>query len=204
MTIDPEERSLLEAEQEIMSEGTPGEPGVKAVEVARIGGCSQLTAGNEYIASTVLCLGMPGLDFISGSFAVVKSDLRYEPTYLTYREGPALVKALDMIEVRPDVLLVPATGRDHPRGSGMARHVGALLSLPTVGVTRENLAGEMGVEFDPGNGRAAIYVSPGWGIDSEESLRLVEMSMGGHRMPEPIYLAKQECRARCSNSPVNF
>jgi hypothetical protein len=60
------------------------------------------------------------------------------------------------------------------------------------------------MEYDPGDGGASLYVSPGWGIDDEESLRLVEMSMGGHRMPEPVYLAKQACREQCSRISMRF
>jgi hypothetical protein len=40
---------------------------------------------------------------------------------------------------RPDVLLVNATGRDHPRRAGLALHLGAILGLPTVGVTHRTL-----------------------------------------------------------------
>jgi deoxyribonuclease V len=33
---------------------------------------------------------------------------------------------------RPDVLLVNATGRDHPRQAGLGVQLGAVLGLPTV------------------------------------------------------------------------
>ena len=41
-----------------------------------------------------------------------------------------------------DVLLVDATGQDHPRRAGLAFHFGAVLDLPTVGVTHRPLAAE--------------------------------------------------------------
>jgi deoxyribonuclease V len=43
------------------------------------------------------------------------------------------------LEPRPDVLLVAAAGRDHPRRAGLALHLGAALDLPTVGVTEDPL-----------------------------------------------------------------
>ncbi len=46
------------------------------------------------------------------------------------------------LEVEPDVLLVNASGRDHPRRAGLALHLGALLDLPTVGVTHRLLVAE--------------------------------------------------------------
>ena len=51
------------------------------------------------------------------------------------REGPLLEAAVRALEVEPDLLLVNATDRDHPRRAGLALHLGALLDLPTVGVT---------------------------------------------------------------------
>ena len=50
-----------------------------------------------------------------------------------------LAAAVEALEVRPDVLLVDATGRDHPRGAGLAFHLGAMLDIPTVGVTHRTL-----------------------------------------------------------------
>ena len=51
----------------------------------------------------------------------------------------AAVRTLRDTGVRIDVVLVDATGRDHPRGAGLALHLGAVLDLPTVGVTHRPL-----------------------------------------------------------------
>jgi deoxyribonuclease V len=193
----PVERRSLDEDQSRLSSLRRAEPRVLAEDIRIIGGCSQISVDPSGVASTVLSLRYPELEPIIGSFAHSNTDSIYEPTYLTYREGPALIKALDQIPRLPDVLLVPATGRDHPRGMGMARHVGLIMSLPTIGVTRRPLTGTNVRKYTPGNGRASIFVSPGWGIDETESLRLVAESMGDHRMPEPIYVAKRICRQSC-------
>ena len=39
----------------------------------------------------------------------------------------------------PDVLLMDATGLDHPRGAGLAVHLGAVTGVPSVGVTHRPL-----------------------------------------------------------------
>ena len=65
----------------------------------------------------------------------------YLPALLALREGPLLEAAVRALLARvgvdaaPDVLLVNATGRDHPRRAGLALQLGAVLDLPTVGVT---------------------------------------------------------------------
>jgi deoxyribonuclease V len=58
----------------------------------------------------------------------------YLPALLALREGPLLEQAV-RAPITPEVLLVNATGRDHPRRAGLAFHLGAVLGLPTVGVT---------------------------------------------------------------------
>jgi len=42
------------------------------------------------------------------------------------------------------VLLVDASGLDHPRRAGLALHLGAVTGIPTVGVTRRPLVAEEG------------------------------------------------------------
>src|SRR5439155_270280 len=61
------------------------------------------------------------------------------PGLLALREGSMLAAAVEALEARPDVLLVDATGRDHPRRAGLALHLGAVLDVPTIGVTHRPL-----------------------------------------------------------------
>ncbi|HEY8236284.1 MAG TPA: endonuclease V, partial [Gaiellaceae bacterium] len=63
----------------------------------------------------------------------------YEPGLLALREGPVLETAVRALTARPDALLVDATGRDHPRRAGLALQLGAILDLPSVGVTHRPL-----------------------------------------------------------------
>jgi deoxyribonuclease V len=66
----------------------------------------------------------------------------YAPGLLAAREGALLAAALHALfadGVRPDVLLIDATGRDHPRRSGLALHLGAMLERPSIGVTHRPL-----------------------------------------------------------------
>jgi deoxyribonuclease V len=46
-----------------------------------------------------------------------------------------LAAAIRALPARPDVLMLAAAGRDHPRRAGLALHVGAVLGLPSIGVT---------------------------------------------------------------------
>jgi len=76
----------------------------------------------------------------------------YRAGLLALREGALLEAAVRALARRPDLVLVDATGRDHPRGAGLALHLGAVLDLPTMGVTNRALAAVAGV---PGGERGA-------------------------------------------------
>ena len=63
----------------------------------------------------------------------------YAAGLLALRYGALLARAVLALEQQPDLLLVDATGRDHPRRAGLALHLGAALEVPSVGVTNRAL-----------------------------------------------------------------
>ena len=87
-------------------------------------------------AALVRC---PGLELVDSVVVSARAGAAYDPGRLALREGAALAAALAALPLRPDVLMLDATGRDHPRGAGLALHLGAVLDLPSVGVTHRPL-----------------------------------------------------------------
>jgi deoxyribonuclease V len=65
----------------------------------------------------------------------------FEPGRLALREGPLLEDVVRRLPLPPEVLLVAAAGRDHPRRAGPALPLGAVLGVPTAGVTDDPLVG---------------------------------------------------------------
>jgi len=155
------------------------------------------------IGSVVALFTYPALSLSQAACSLVDCDMEYRPGFLAYREGPALVKCLDMLPCPPDVLMIPASGIDHPRRLGMARHVGALLDVPTVGVTRRPLLPQKRLGGEPrspaciktGREGGVIYVSRGWRVGGRTAVELVRSCIRGHRMPEPLRIAKCLMRA---------
>jgi len=143
----------------------------------------------------------------------------YEPGLLALREGPLLEAAVRALEVEPDVLLVNATGRDHPRRAGLALHLGALLDLPTIGVTHRLLVAE-GAWPDDGRGMMRPFrlggdvvghwlrtrrgtrplaVHAAWRTDPDRAIEVLLASLSRMRTPEPLRRARQAARtARAS------
>jgi deoxyribonuclease V len=143
---------------------------------------------------------MTGAGYVGGSLAL--------------REGPLLESAVRALPRMPDVLLVNATGRDHPRAAGLALHLGAVLDLPTVGVTHRPLVAS-GPSPPParwsrselrwsGDVVAAwvrtradarpVVVHPAWRTDLDTAIAVVRASVGRARTPEPLRRARRAAR----------
>jgi deoxyribonuclease V len=140
----------------------------------------------------------------------------YEAGLLALREGPLLEAAVRALSTPPDVLLVDATGRDHPRRAGLALHLGAVLDRPTVGVTHRPLlaAGDwpsdergahtpllldgelVGYWLRTRAGTRPLAVHSAWRTDPETAVAVVLASLGNRRTPEPLRRARQAARTR--------
>jgi deoxyribonuclease V len=136
------------------------------------------------------------------------------PGLLALREGPMLAKAVRALDLAPDVLLVDATGRDHPRRAGLALELGAILDLPTVGVTHRPLlasgdwpAADRGqsapllLDGEPVGawlrrraGARPLAVHPGWRTSIEVAVAVARDAGGTHRTPEPLRRARRLAR----------
>lgn len=139
----------------------------------------------------------------------------YLPGLLALRVGPPLAAAVAALPRRPDVLLVDATARDHPRRAGLAWHLGAVLDLPTVGVTHRPLRargpwpgerrgqvaplladGELvGYWLRTRTGRRPLAVHAGWRTDPDTAVAVV-MAVARHRTPAPLREARRLARRR--------
>jgi deoxyribonuclease V len=125
----------LSREQERLA-SVPCEPWAPPPVALRVGACAVVfgPAGREDIGWAAAAVVEAG-QVIATSTHVARVDAPFQRGQLALREGPILETVVRCLVRRPDVLLVAATGRDHPRGAGLALHLGAALDLPTVGVT---------------------------------------------------------------------
>jgi len=69
------------------------------------------------------------------------TELPYIPGLLSFREGPAIIDALEALETEPDLLILDGSGRIHYREAGIATHVGVLFDVPAIGVAKNLLCG---------------------------------------------------------------
>jgi deoxyribonuclease V len=123
------------------------------------------------------------------------------------------------LAITPDVLLVDATGRDHPRRAGLALHLGAILDLPTVGVTHRPLLAQgawpgdepgahtllfidesvVGAWLRTRRGARPVAVHPAWRTTLEDAIDVVSRAARGHRTPDALRYARHVARIARAN-----
>jgi deoxyribonuclease V len=156
------------------------------------------------------------VDVADQAVAAGRAPAAYVPGLLARREGPILAAAVAGLRLRPDVLLVDATGADHPRGAGLALHLGAVLGIPTVGVTQHPLVADRGEPPPPVRGETSpvglggrtvgywvctrsgarpVLAHAGWRADPETAAAVVlAASTEGARTPVPLQEARRVAR----------
>jgi deoxyribonuclease V len=73
----------------------------------------------------------------------VAVNFPYIPTFLGFREIPAIKAVVDSLPKKPDILLIDGNGTLHPHGIGIASQAGIELDIPTIGVAKSLLCGVM-------------------------------------------------------------
>jgi len=158
--------------------------------------------------AAIVVLGYPELTPLVAATAKVPLAFPYVPGLLSFREAPAVLAAWDKLADRPDLVLFDGQGIAHPRGIGIAAHLGLWLGRPTVGVAKSRLYGRH-AEPGPDKGDWAplldeddgdkvigavlrtrtavrpVYVSPGHLIDVPQSIHFVLTCTTKYRLPEP-------------------
>ena len=155
-----------------------------------------------------------GARILSSAVIQGRAGASYDPGLLALREGPLLEAAVRALPRMPDVLLVNATGRDHPRRAGLALHLGAVLELPTIGVTHRPLVARGEWPSDQAGACSALLIGeeqvgcwlrtrrhtrplavhPGWRTGLDTACAVVLAASGRVRAPEPLREARRVAR----------
>ncbi len=166
---------------------------------------TNIVYSKEEMAAVIVVLDFKTKKLIETKHYITKPRVNYRPTYLAYREAPAIVQAYSMLETKPDILIVNSHGILHPRRIGCASHIGLLLDIPTIGVAKNKLCGEVdgtkiicngeirGVLMHTKRHANPIFVSPGHRISLSSSMEIVTKCLDeGFKMPYPLRVAHKK------------
>jgi deoxyribonuclease V len=148
----------------------------------------------------------PELALLEEAGAAGECPFPYRTGLLSFREVPILTAALAQLHERPDVVLVDGQGIAHPRGLGLAAHLGLVMDMPTIGVAKSRLVGEgtepdaaagsynvliwkgkqVGLILRTQKGKKPLYVSPGHRITLPECLEITLGCVTRYRLPLPV------------------
>lgn len=147
----------------------------------------------------------------------------YIPGFLGFREAPALIEAFKRLTKRPGIILVDGHGISHPRGLGIASHIGVLLDIPTIGVAKSVLIGHPADPLGTAKGDTTplvwkgkqmgtflrtklrcnpLIVSIGHRVSLGSAVQIVLQCLTRYRLPEPTrqaHLAANRCRRNYPN-----
>lgn len=166
--------------------------------------------GNRLFGAMVV-LSFPNMEILDIAMVEGKTPFPYIPSLLSFREGPILIKTYQKLKIKPDVMMYDGQGIAHPRGMGLASHMGLWFDLPSIGCAKTPLLDNF---ISPGVLRGSyewirregkkvgavlrtkdnvnpLFVSPGHRIDLKTSIQLILKSCQEFRIPEPLRLAHQ-------------
>ena len=92
--------------------------------------------------AAVVVLDFPALTLQEQTISRTPTRFPYVPGYLSFRELPGVMQALEQLHSTPDLVLCDGQGIAHPRRFGLACHLGVITGLPTIGVAKSRLIGQ--------------------------------------------------------------
>jgi deoxyribonuclease V len=180
--------------------------------VRTIGGGDVAYSGNaNLLFGAIVVLSFPYMEILDMARTDGKIPFPYIPGLLSFREGPILIKTFQRLKLKPDVMIFDGQGIAHPRGMGLASHMGLWLDLPSIGCAKSPLLDEfispgplkgsfewirkegekVGAVLRSKENVKPLFVSSGHRIDLSTSIQLILESCKGYRFPEPLRKAHQ-------------
>ncbi|WTJ76146.1 endonuclease V [Kitasatospora sp. NBC_01539] len=169
----------------------------------------------DVVAAAAVLLDCATLDVVHEATAVSPVAFPYLPGLLAFRELPAVLAALDALPVAPGLVVCDGYGVAHPRGLGLASHLGVRTGLRTLGVAKtaftfdheppaaergayspllDGDGAEVGRAVRTRQGVKPVFVSVGHRIGLDEAVETVLALTPSYRLPETTRRADSLCR----------
>lgn len=162
--------------------------------------------------AVVVVMTFPDLKIVEEKRVEAEIKFPYIPGLLAFREAPILLKAFEKLKMEPDLIIFDGQGIAHPRGMGIASHLGIILNKPTIGCAKSKLfgtykepgknEGEFSYLYSPHeadnvigavvrtkSNTKPVFVSIGHKIDLPTSIKFILECRRGYRIPEPTRIA---------------
>ena len=143
--------------------------------------------GQEYAVCCIVVTDKATHNLIETKSYSGKIEVPYMPGFLAFRELPLVVKAVKLIENKPDIYMFDGNGYLHPRHMGIATHASFYLNTPTIGVAKTYYRVEKNLDYiepDPCSGSYTdiVYNNEVYGrvLRTHDNVRPVFVSVGNN------------------------
>ncbi len=185
---------------------TPDPKTVRTIAGADIAICVK----EKKLVCGMILFSYPELEEIERVWTVSDEVFPYVPGLLGFREAPCVIRTFGELRERCDMIMIDGHGLAHPRGFGLACHVGVLLDIPAIGVAKKCLYGGfsepglkkgerelirgkdrevVGAALRTREGVKPVFVSIGNRTDLYTAVMVALECSRGFRVPEPTRLA---------------
>jgi deoxyribonuclease V len=155
--------------------------------------------------------------------AVGEVGAPYIPGFLSFREGPTVLQAIQKLKHEFGAICFDGQGYAHPRRCGLASHLSITLDVPGVGVAKSRLIGahlepanpagsstpltdgdeQIGLVLRTRDATRPIYISIGHRVDLPTAAELAIACCTRYRIPEPTRQADIEvAKLKRSHEPT--
>ena len=159
----------------------------------------------------IAVLSFPDFKTVGTSLAVEKGTFPFISGLVSFRQLPALIRAWNQLDVKPDVVILHGQGIAHKYRTGIAVHFGLITGAPAIGCAHSNLTGhfkepenkqfatspltdaseQIGVVFRAQINCKPLFVSPGNKITLSQSVEIIKQCIREHCTPEPMRIANE-------------
>jgi deoxyribonuclease V len=168
-----------------------------------------VAVSHEGLVGCICVFAFPGLELLETACAHAADHVPYIPGFLSFREIPVVLQCYNKLKRKPDLMLVDGQGIAHPRGMGLATHLGIILKTPTIGCAKSHLYGayelpgvrkgsyaylvsektRIGLVLRTRDDVNPLFVSPGHLVDLDDCREYVLASVRKYRIPNPLRYA---------------
>jgi deoxyribonuclease V len=165
--------------------------------------------------AAISILNFPELELVEETSVRCETTFPYVPGYLSFREIPPILTALQQTSTNVDIILCDGQGLAHPRRFGLACHLGVILDIPTIGVAKSLFIGKhdplgetrgswvplvdrgetIGAVVRTRTGVKPLYISIGHKISLPTAIDLVLKCTPKYRLPETTRRADRRSKS---------
>ena len=163
----------------------------------------------ETVYAGIVILKFPEIVLVEKVSIISQTRFPYISGLLAFREIPALLKAWEKVETKPDLMVLDGQGIAHKRRVGIATHFGLITNVPSIGCAKSRLTGlytepdnipfaesplmdkeeQIGVVLKSKLNCKPLFISPGHKVSIAQSVDIIKACIRKYRMPEPTRLA---------------